>query len=278
MSGGKQKARRRGVVEWHARHGDSGLAILPDREALARAAAARFVSAARRAIGARGRFAVALSGGSTPRRLYDILATRRYAARVDWARVHVFWGDERCVPPDHPASNYGAARRALLDHVPVPEANVHRIRGEDDPARAAVDYEGELRAFFRTPGGPPRCAAGSRFDLVLLGMGADGHTASLFPGSPSLEERERWAVAVWGAGMWRVTLTLPVINAAAEIVVLVAGREKAAVLQKALRGARGADELPVQRIDPPSGRLWWLADASAASGSAPSGGRESVAQ
>jgi len=150
-------------------------------DALMAGAAERFVSDAAQAVRASDRFAVALAGGSTPSRLYEMLASPAYAGRVDWSRVHFFWGDERCVPPDDPASNYRMTREALLDHVPLPEANVHRVRGEDVPARAAAKYEEELRQAFSTPEGPPSLAVGRRFYLVLLGLGDNGHTASLFP-------------------------------------------------------------------------------------------------
>jgi len=180
--------------------------VLPTREALMEAAAARVVSAARAAIEASGRFVVALAGGSTPKALYALLAGAPWAGRVDWSGVHVFWGDERCVPPDDPASNYRMTREALLAHVPVSEQNVHRIRGEDDPRRAAAAYERVLRETFATPVGPPRHAPGARFDLVLLGMGDNGHTASLFPGQTAVRETERWVVAerVEEVGLFRV--------------------------------------------------------------------------
>ena len=213
-----------------------------------------------------GRFVVALSGGSTPKRLYALLATAAYAGRVDWSRVHVFWGDERCVPPDDPASNYRMAREALLSRVPVPEGNVHRMRGEDDPGSAAAAYERELREIFVTPDGPPACIPGRRFDLVLLGMGDNGHTASLFPGTPAVREAERWVLAqyVEAVSMWRVTLTPVVINAAAEVTFLVSGGDKAEMLRRVLKGPHVPDALPAQAIAPGHGRLRWLVDAAAA--------------
>ena len=240
--------------------------VFATSDVLMEAAAERFVRFASGAIGVSGRFAVALSGGSTPRRLYTLLATDPYAARVDWPRVHVFWGDERCVPPGNPASNYRMAREALLDHVPVPEAKVYRIHGEDDPTEAAAAYERELRAAFATPEGPPRCAPGSRFDLVLLGMGDDGHAASLFPGTAAVRETTRWVVAhhVAAMSMWRITLTPLVINAAAEVAFLVSGLEKAAILRKVIEGPFGPDKLPAQVVAPRDGRLHWLVDATAA--------------
>lgn len=245
--------------------------VLPSGEALMRAAAERFVAAAAGAIRARGRFAVALSGGSTPRGLYALLATEAYARRVDWSGVQVFWSDERCVPPDDPASNQRMAREALLDRVPLPAANIHPIHGQDPPAAAAVACERALRALFGTPAGPPRFGPGACFDLVLLGLGADGHTASLFPGGSALQERARWALAqrVAAEPPWRVTLTPPVINAAAEVLFLVSGPAKAATLRRLLEGPVASDGLPARAISPHPGRLLWLADAEAAAELAP---------
>lgn len=235
-------------------------------DALMAGAAERFVSVARRAIRESRRFMVALAGGSTPRRLYELLAMPAYARRVDWSRTHLFWGDERCVAPDDPASNYRLTREALLGRVPVAEANVHRIHGEDPPARAAAAYEQELREAFTTREGPPSRAPGCRFDLVLLGMGSNGHTASLFPGLAAVRERERWVVAehVAEVSMWRVTLTPPVLNAAGHVVFLVSGAEKAAMLQRVLEGPSEPHVLPAQAIAPSDGVLAWLVDAPAA--------------
>jgi 6-phosphogluconolactonase len=240
--------------------------VLPTAEALMQAAAEAFVRCAAEAMRTSGRFAVALSGGSTPRRLYELLTTEPHAARVDWPRVYVFWGDERCVPPEDPASNYRMARESLLDRVPVPGPNVHRIRGEDDPADAAEAYERELRQAFSAPEGPPRSAPGGRFDLVLLGLGDDGHTASLFPGTAALRETTRWVVAhhVAAASMWRITLTPLVINAAADVVFIVSGPEKAVILQRVVEGPCRPDELSAQGVAPRAGRLRWLVDAAAA--------------
>src|SRR3989442_15736821 len=178
------------------------LAAPPSTAALADAAAARFVAAAEDAIASHGQFIVALSGGSTPRDTYLRLGTEALVSKVIWSRVQILWGDERCVPPDHVDSNYRMARETLLDRVPVPAANVHRIHGEDDPTTAAGVYEAMLRALLRTP-------AGARIDLVLLGLGEDGHTASLFPGSAAVPQRTRWAMVAHAAAasMWRITLT-----------------------------------------------------------------------
>jgi polyphosphate glucokinase len=235
-------------------------------EALMEAAAEMFIHCACQAIRVSGRFAVALSGGNTPKRLYALLASDPYRARVDWQHVELFWSDERCVPPDDPLSNYRLARESLLDHLPVPEANVHRIHGEDDPEQAAAAYERELRAVFKTPEDPPRCAPGCGFDLVLLGMGPDGHTASLFPGTNALHETARWVIAhhVAALSAWRVTLTPPVINSAAQVAFLVSGKEKAPMLHRVIDGPYQPAELPAQMVAPCDGRLRWLVDAAAA--------------
>ena len=236
--------------------------ILADSEALARAAAEEIVAAAGRAIDARGRFTVALTGGSTPRRTYELLAdpAAPFRNRLRWDATHVFFGDERHVPPDHPESNYGMARDVLLAHVPA--ASVHRMRGEEPPAVAAATYEAELRRFFGVAGDDP-----PRIDLVLLGLGPDGHTASLFPGSPALDERHRWVVATFveRLGTHRITLTLPVIDRAREVLFLVAGTEKAAAVAQALAPAPGSAPVPAGRVHPAPGALVWLMDRAAAS-------------
>lgn len=231
--------------------------VYPDSARLAQAAAESVISAGEAAIAARRRFSIALAGGSTPAPLYRLLATEQYAAQLDWRAVHVFWGDERCVPPQHSSSNYHMVREALLDRVPIPPDNIHRMRGEDDPVQAALAYEDALRAHF---GGSPR------FDLVLLGMGADGHTASLFPGAPALAERTRLAVAVYAANRssWRVTLTYPALNAAAHVMFLVTSSEKADTLRAVLEGPHRPVDLPAQGVRPHAGRVLWLADADAA--------------
>ena len=234
------------------------VAVLPSAAALAEAAARRFVAAARDAIDSHGQFVVALSGGSTPRDTYRRLGTDALVSGVMWSRVQVLWGDERCVPPDHAESNYRMARETLLERVPVPAANVHRIHGEDDPATAAEVYEATMRALLHTPG--------ARIDLVLLGLGDDGHTASLFPGSAAIQEQTRWVMAAHApaASMWRVTLTPAVINAAAEVLFLVSGGGKAGILRRVLEGPRRLQELPAQAIAPSNGRLRWCVDTAAA--------------
>ena len=234
--------------------------VFPDSHALARAAAWYFTILAQSAIARQGQFSVALAGGSTPKALYELLAQPPFVEQIDWSRVQVFWGDERCVPPEHPDSDYGMAYRALLGPLALPASQVHRLRGEIDPAQAALDYEIELRVHFAGQAWP-------RFDLVLLGMGEDGHTASLFPGSPALGEQQRWVLAVEHTTpppplVTRLTLTLPALNAAAEIIFMVTGANKQARLAQALGGLAG--DLPAQRIQPVDGRLRWLVDRDAA--------------
>lgn len=231
----------------------STLHIFPDPPALAHAAAGRFVELAQAAIDARGQFFVALAGGSTPRPTYRTLASEPFARRVDWTYVHVFWGDERCVPPDHPDSNYRMARESLLDHVPIPDGNVHRIKGEVVPDWAASSYEMELEQVLGPDG---------RLDLILLGLGEDGHTASLFPDTTVLEEQEYAVDALYlgRLGTWRVTLTLPVINNARHVIFLVTGTEKADVLAR----VRAGESLPAALVQPAEGELIWLVDRDAA--------------
>jgi 6-phosphogluconolactonase len=211
------------------------------------------------AITARGRWTVALAGGGTPKPIYQRLADAGYAQRIDWQRVHVFFGDERCVPPEDNGSNYRMAREALLDFVPLPAENVHRLRGEDDPAVAALAYEQEIRRLFRTSALPA-------FDLICLGMGENGHTASLFPGTAALREGARWVVPQYVEVMqtWRVTMTAPLINAAHHVAFFVEGAGKAEMLQRVLHGPYDPDVLPAQLIQPASGNVHWLVDAAAA--------------
>ncbi len=240
--------------------------VVATADDVAAAAAARVVAAAEHAIATTGRFTIALSGGSTPKRLYALLATVEWRSRIPWSHVDVWWGDERCVPPEHPASNYRLAREALLDRVPVSPSHVHRIRGELAPRAAADAYEIELRRALATPQGPPRPAPGARLDLVLLGMGDNGHTLSLFPRSPLLAERRRWVAPdrVDAEPPWRVTVTAPVANAAAAALFLVAGRDKAPMLRRVLRGPYDPWELPAQLVAPTAGTVRWIVDAAAA--------------
>jgi 6-phosphogluconolactonase len=224
-------------------------------EDLAEAAAREFASRAAGAIQDRGRFAVVLAGGSTPKATYGILA-RDYADQIDWGNVHVFFGDERVVPPDHEDSNYKMAREALLDHVPV--GSVHRMIGELPPDEAAEAYEQDLRNFF----GPEDLP---RFDLILLGTGPDGHTASLFPETSALEVHDRWVVAnpVLKLDTTRITLTVPVLNAARAVCFLVAGESKAEPVAEILEGNPDPREYPASLIQPQDGPAWMLDEAAA---------------
>ena len=235
-----------------------GVRVFDDAEAVARAAAELFARLAREAVAERGAFSVALSGGTTPRRVYELLASDEYRERVTWAAVHVFFGDERTVPPDHAESNYRMASEALLSRVPVPAENVHRIEGLGDASANASDYESVMRGFFGDADWP-------RFDLVFLGMGDDGHTASLFPNTSALEESRAWVAPNWveKLGAWRITLTASAINAARHVIFLVTGASKAERLSEVLNGAHDASRLPSQRIRPRDGALEWYVDRAA---------------
>jgi 6-phosphogluconolactonase len=237
------------------------LRVLAGPAALAEAGAAEFAMHAQAAVAARGRFTVALAGGTTPRPLYARLADPEAPHRdaVPWPSTQVFFADERQVPPDHPESNMRMAHESLLKLVPIPEDQVHRIRGENpDPERAAEEYEQILADLFRLePGQKPR------FDLVLLGLGADGHTASLFPGGAALAETVRLVVGVpsAGTGFDRVTMTLPVLNEAAAVMFVVSGAAKAPALRRVIGGDTS---LPAARVRPRGGTLLFLADRDAA--------------
>ncbi len=244
-------------------------------EELARGAAERIAAAAGQAIARRGRFSLALAGGSTPRLAYQRLA--EMGETLDWLHIHLFWGDERCVPPDHPESNYHMAKLALIDTVPIPLANLHRIPGELPAWQAAQRYNERLEDCFgpaspgdsAEPGRPVPAAGAATFDLALLGLGEDGHTASLFPGSTALQVAGRWATAVEHRTpppplVDRVSLTLPALNACRQVLFIVAGEQKAAILKQVLSPPADAPPLPAQQIHPQDGVLW-LADAAAAS-------------
>ena len=239
--------------------------VFPDTDSLSRGAAEFIAESAVRAIAARNRFTVALCGGNTPKPVYAHLATSEYRERLDWSRVHIFFGDERCVPPDDPQSNYLMARTALLDQVPLPQENIHRMQGEMEPEKAAMAYANDLQRNFggdEATGEPPL----DGFDLILLGLGDNGHTASLFPGLAAVTEKKRWVMAqyVEVVGMWRLTLTPVVINAARQVAFLVSGANKAGVVQQVLEGPYQPVVLPAQIIRPHSGDLRWLLDAPAA--------------
>lgn len=238
--------------------------IFPSLMEMSEAAARLFTARATEAVSLRGRFTAALSGGKTPETLYTLLAKAPFVAEIPWARVHLFWVDERCVPPDHEDSNYRMVRERLLDHVPIPPANVHRMQGEMDPVEAAARYEEGMRQFFTSS----KSSAGAFpvFDLVLLGLGGDGHTASLFPGTRAIRESARWVLGHYVDAQkgWRITLTPPVINAARMAVFTVAGAGKAAVLKDVMEGPFRPDFLPAQLVRPDSGELRWMLDRDAA--------------
>ncbi|MHB8145870.1 MAG: 6-phosphogluconolactonase [Vulcanimicrobiaceae bacterium] len=235
----------------------SQLQVYPDAAAVAQALAGLFVDIGVAAIAERGRFAVSLAGGNTPRAAYELLALEPYRSALRWNDVVVFFGDERCVPPQDAASNYRMACEAFLDAIPIPTQNVHRIHGEAPPGEAATEYARELA---ETLGGQPR------FDLVLLGMGQDGHTASLFPGTDPWKDSAKLVRAVYSPSvdMWRVTLTPSAFNAARCIAFAVEGAAKSRALEAVREGAYLPSTYPAQTIAPTEGRLMWLVDAAAA--------------
>ena len=237
--------------------------VLESNEALFQAAASEVSQRAIDAVHAHGRFTVALSGGSTPRGLYKLLATDpAWRDQLPWPNMHFFWGDERHVPPEHADSNFRMANEAMLSVAPVPAANIHRIKGEAaSTADAARGYEGELREVFGLPDGEV-----PRFDLILLGLGPEGHTASLFPGTRALTENHRLVVSNWVGKLFadRITLTPPVLNKAACVMFIVTGPDKATALKGILEGPYEPDQLPAQLVNPTDGRLLWLLDRAAA--------------
>lgn len=242
--------------------GKRKILVVAHSEELSRVAAEEFVVHAETAVRKKGFFTVALSGGSTPKGLYRKLAGGPYREKIPWSKVHFFWGDERCVPPGHPDSNYHMARESLFNKVPIPEVNIYRMPAElEDHDRAAAEYEKTIRTFFHL-------AAGEKpsFDLVLLGMGDDGHTASLFPRTSALEDRDHLVSAnyIEKLSAWRLTLTVPVINRAAQILFLISGESKASVLREVLEGDFQPLRLPSQLIRPVHGRLLFIADRLAA--------------
>lgn len=246
----------------------AGVRVYPTPAEVARAAARLFVDYAWQAIAKDGQFFVALSGGSTPQALFGLLASDEFRGQVDWAKVQIFWGDERVVPPTHPNSNYGMARRELLVRVPIPEGNVHRMEAEKpNIGRAAHEYEEVLRKYLDLDDrGFPR------FHLIFLGMGPDGHTASLFPGPRLTQQTSRWVSTPMVAKLnaHRMTLTLPVLNAAHRVLFLVVGAEKAETLRVVLEG-KADPPLPAQMVQPREGLRLFLVDEAAAALLAPSG-------
>jgi 6-phosphogluconolactonase len=236
--------------------------ILTTPQELSEAAAEEVVRDADEAVKARGRFTIALSGGSTPKNLFNLLATNARNA-LPWDRMYFFWGDERHVPPTDPDSNYRMADDVMLSKVPVPAGNVFRMSAENpDAAQVAEEYEKTLRKFFQlAPGGVPQ------FDLILLGMGPDGHTASLFPGTAALQEKSRLVVSNWVEKLKtnRLSFTLPVLNAARCVAFLVSGTDKAGVLKTVLEENPSAEQYPAKLVNPSAGKLIWFLDRAAAS-------------
>jgi 6-phosphogluconolactonase len=239
--------------------------IYPDPHFLAQAAAEKLIEAANQAVRERGVFSIALSGGSTPQVLYELLASEPFSERVDWSRMQIFWGDERCVPPDHPNSNFFKAQQTLFNHVPLPPDNIHRIPAEMPPEQAAELYEETLLKFFSGLASEED-RTNARFDLVLLGMGDDGHTASLFPGTPAINEERRWVTAQYidKLAAWRITLTPVILNRAKQILFLISGAGKSYTLQRVIYGTYMPDRYPAQVIRPTTGDVAWLVDEAAA--------------
>lgn len=234
--------------------------VLPTAGDLFHAAAEEFVAIGRNTIGAQGRFTVALSGGSTPKSLYSLLAQQH--ANFTWNRTFLFFGDERHVPPDDPESNYRMVNESLLSKIQMPPENVFRVKAENpDAAAAALDYEKQMRQFFAVPSGEF-----PRFDLILLGMGPDGHTASLFPGSEALKEQSRWVIANWVEKFktQRITFSFPVLNAASEVMFMASGPDKADMVKQVLED-KNTPPYPSQQVLPKDGKLVWKLDEGAAS-------------
>jgi 6-phosphogluconolactonase len=235
--------------------------VVADPRAMVEEAARRIVSAADRADQQGQLFALFLSGGSTPRALYQLLAGEQWRGQIDWANVELYFGDERCVPPDHPESNFRMVNEALISKVPIPASQVFRIRGEIDPNEAAKEYGLILKEHFEGEGA----------DLMLLGMGSDGHTASLFPGTAAVDETDHRCVAnhvphdyIPKGTEWRVTVTFPFINRSREILILCAGKDKQARVRQVLEGSPEGDDLPIRRVRPEGGSVTWLLDPAAA--------------
>jgi 6-phosphogluconolactonase len=235
--------------------------ILDDAEALSVRAAEEIIHVSGEAICMHAQFTVCLTGGTTPAPAYSLMASRFHLS-VDWKEVHFFWGDERCVPPDDPASNFGMANRTMLSKLALGPSQIHRMRGEDPPEAGAAAYEQELKNFFSLHDGEL-----PRFDLVLLGVGDNAHIASLFPGSPLIQEKNKLvAVADVNAPQrFRLTLTAPVLNNAARVMFIVSGEKKAQAVKNVLQGPGDPSQFPAQLIDPKQGTVMWLLDKAAAS-------------
>jgi 6-phosphogluconolactonase len=236
------------------------LQIHSSPEELIQTAANLFIKSGQSAIREKGIFSVALSGGSTPQPLYELLKSAPYLDSVDWNLIHFFWGDERTVPPDHPESNFFQANQILLEPLGINPENIHRIQGELEPVLAADNYQSEISSFF--PSSPPR------FDLILLGMGSDGHTASLFPKTKVVAHPEDYQLVaanhVPQLNTWRITFTPQLINRSARVIFLVSGDNKASPLHQVIEGPYKPDTYPSQLINPENGELLWLIDEAAA--------------
>ena len=236
------------------------IAIYPDLDTISQQAAAYVARIAREAIVTRGRFTIALSGGGTPRKLYSLLATGPYSSQIDWKLVDIFWSDERCVPPDDPESNYYMAQEAMLQHLSIPVAQVHRMPADrPDRDAASLAYTRDMQQVFGTNRVPD-------FDLIQLGMGPEGHTASLFPHQPSLHETQRLVmpVSVPKPPPDRLTFTPPILNAAHHILFLVTGADKADALHAVIEGPTNPEEYPAQIVQPPNGEVTWMVDTAIA--------------
>ena len=229
----------------------------PNKEQMVTATTERVINEIGQAIQERGLCNMALAGGNTPREIYSTLADDPYRDRVDWDRLHLFWGDERMVPPEHEDSNFRMVKETLLDHVRIPDGNVHRIRGEVAPEQAAQEYAELLHNHFK----PDSLC----FDIILLGIGEDGHIASLFPGTEAVEECKLYTVAVFVPRLdtWRVTLTFPVLNAAKDILFLAAGKSKSEIVQRIISIKEPAKEFPASMVNPENGTLHWMLDSEA---------------
>lgn len=239
--------------------------IFDSPSSVAEAGALHFIRICNASVKASDKFSVVLSGGSTPKGMLSLLATDAYRKQVDWGKCHFFWGDERSVPPTHSDSNFKMAKDSLLDLVPAIPTQIHRMEAEkNDINQAAQEYQDKITTFFKIPanGHPPK------FDLLFLGMGPDGHTASLFPGTTALKEKDRWVVPnfVPKFNTNRMTLTYPIINQAKNVIFLVAGKDKVPALKEVLQGKPDLDTYPSQGIKPEQGKLLWLLDKEAASG------------
>lgn len=232
--------------------------VLEDQSSFVNYAASRIAQIAIATLEVNPTFSLVLTGGSTPGPIYERLAHPNFANAIDWQRVHIFFGDERCVPPDHPDSNFGMAHDTLLQHVPIPDEQIHRLKGELNPQNAASEYESVVRAFLEQ--NPPG------FDLTLLGMGDDGHAASLFPGTNAINEKERWVVAhhVKKLDAWRLTMSPPLLNRSENIMFVVSGSSKAAALHQVIEGDFQPMRYPAQIIRPDNQMLTWVVDSAAA--------------